>query len=1612
MARSKKEQVIAWRYYVGMHLGICEGPVDALLQLRSADRVAWSGNVTESGQITVDAPNLFGGDEREGGLQGTVDVMMGEEDQAANAYLTAQQTGPQPGYRGLLGLVFRAFYWGTSQYLKPVAVLAKRIAEGWNTDGGCWYPEKAAIALGATAQSSRFVEDFSSFTLPAGATRAPVAGGSYTITDPQFFSVVSTPYGSGLKLTNIEDTTVDGEAYRAIPDARYTSIRFKGCVDVNASGDDSTDADIMIVAFGQGSTPGLVVILSRDATGTGSSQRPAINDVPVGAAALTVGTWYQFDFGLDWDTGDIAYTITNLSTQAVFASGTSTIGGSITSIDRLLFAGDIGSGERLNDAGTVADVELIVGTPLIGMNPAHIVYQCLTDPQWGSGAGVGLVDDTNFRAAADTFHAEGLGLCLHWTQQEPVERLIQLVIDHAGANLVQNPRTGLFQLVLLRGGYDPEDLPTFDPAHVLTVERMERPALDEAVNEVAVTFTDIAAGPGKSGTVKAQNLANITAQGGVVSRTKSYPGIPTASLAGRVAMRDLRALSSPLAKLRITTDRTAYGLVEGSLFRLNWPKLGVTGLVLRVLRVNYGQLGAGKITIEAGEDVYGLPAASYAAQQPSGWVPPTTEPSVAPVRVVREANYYEAQLVLGATDAQALEASAAYLIAAAVRPNSGALDFGMRTRVGSEAFAEADRSAFAPSGRLTAALGHAATTATLEGITDGGQVLTGRYAQVGAELVRVDAWDAGTGAITIGRGALGTVAAAHADGALVVFLDQFFAVDPTERLVGEEVDVKLIPRTGGGDLAEASAPTDSITLDALIQRPYAPGRLRIDGEAYPATVEEGPVTISWAHRHRTQQNLEGDESGNIGPEPGVTYAIEVSDADTDEVLAAANGIEGTEYTVADGLIASGMNVRVQLWAVRADANALALRSAFEVTRELASIGDPKITWRFLLTSGEYVDIVSIVTGSGAYFEARRYSAAGVLLATLNCRLVDSAAYDSSAEVIALGVHDAVDPSELWIIDVAAPGLTKISLEPDFPTPSGAERVYVAAAGGSVYAVNFDGSRCNRYDPDGTQVDTVDDTLSRRFDCDGTHLIFAISGGFERRNPTTLDSIGDVTFSPAATRVGTLRLLGGEVVFLGDPSSGGNSTLYRYNATTGARIATYANVPFGASGSGADLARFGDYLSTGDTAAPKVFDTANGWAVVPSAGAAAALESAQRHNYTFGATVAGGGGGGLPAIADDNSTFNDEGTATTGWTASNGTLSVASSYLRLTKTTGGTSSSMTKSVTFPTTNKDFLIYVKMRASRGTDHFGALGFVNGSDYLLLWTGSANAGGSYADQRVSIVHNVGGANIDADPTSYDYEGTALEICLQYDCKFSTLNLFVKTSGKWLLRARVAGSYLANSSFSFYLGTPAPSGAWIEFDYLTICRPNVVAIGDSLCEGKTLHSPDRTLSLFSPTNNWQHYATIYGSLRNNLIVNKGVGSQTSAQIEARMAADVTSHGPRVVLMHASGNDFINSVSQATRTSNIQDSIDTIVGAGAECVLLNTVYGASDYAYNPGHRDYALEWWEDYRPTLTDVALAIDIMQPLLSGGFQSATFAETADHIHPNAAGYQEIGEAIAAA
>lgn len=389
-------------------------------------------------------------------------------------------------------------------------------------------------------------------------------------------------------------------------------------------------------------------------------------------------------------------------------------------------------------------------------------------------------------------------------------------------------------------------------------------------------------------------------------------------------------------------------------------------------------------------------------------------------------------------------------------------------------------------------------------------------------------------------------------------------------------------------------------------------------------------------------------------------------------------------------------------------------------------------------------------------------------------------------------------------------------------------------------------------------------------------------------------------------------------------------------------------------------------------------------------------------------------GPAPSLADENSTFSDEGTATTGWTASNATLSVSSSWLRQTKTSGGSSSSMTKAIsTFTPTSRDWILYGRCRAS--TDGIGVVWLLNGSKEVSIWFGSIAANTSATVGGISIcgtTSNGATRNVASCGTGFAYNVDAVDFALQYDSKFGQLVCwFREPDGRWKFKARVACEWFSSANMQVVSATAAPAGAWVEFDHLTLCKPNIVAIGDSICEGKTLFAPNYSLGLSNDESSWQRNALMFPANRNNLIVNKGVGSQTSAQILARMA-DATGEGPRIVVLHASSNDEGAGISQSTRTSNIQSSLNAITAAGQQAILLNAMYGksgSSDNTPTPDLRDYMTTWWTTYANTLSGNYMAIDIMAPIIDGsGYMQSSLTQS-DGIHPTAAGYAAIGARI---
>lgn len=699
--KGSQEYTVGYWYGLGAHLALCHGPLDAITEIRVGERVAWSGNVTGNTTITIDNPNLFGGEEREGGVQGPVDILMGGPTQGRNAYLQERLGADIPTFRGVVSLILRRVWVAAmNPYIKPWSVRAKRVPRQW-------YAAKAEIS---------------------------------------------------------------GDA-----------------------------------------------------------------------------------------------------------------------------------------------------------NPAHIVRECLTNGEWGMGYPTSDIDDASFMAAADTLHAEGFGLSLLWNKEETIEDFILSVLRHVDGLLYVHPRTGLFTLKLARADYTLSSLPTFDPGNILRIEEFTRPSWGEITNQVTVVYRDGATD--KDGSVTVQDIAAVQLNGGVVATTVNYPGISRAELANRVAMRELKQLSSSLAKCTFVANRQASGLNIGDVVKLSWPPYGIDQMVMRVARITYGELANGAVRVECVQDIFGLPQSVYSAPPPSGWTEPTSLPAPCPHQTLFEVPYWsvvkdftgESQSLLG--DIDDLDGLVA---ACGSRPSSDAFGFKALARV-SGSFTEKGFGIFTPTAVLTAMLPQSAAQVSV-GLTSGidlEEVTAGGLTVIDGEWLKVVSLNLATQTVTLERGMLDTVPASHPAGSRIWFVDGFRHYLTPEYVAGETVRVKLLTRTARGTLPEAAATEMSLPLNKRFIRPYCPGNAQVNGKRYP-TVVAGEINVSWATRNRQSQTayLVLQTEGAITPEAGQTVTVRFYN-ENGSLRRTVSGItgNGTTWPLAQELADSGLgrvnaHVKVEIEASR------------------------------------------------------------------------------------------------------------------------------------------------------------------------------------------------------------------------------------------------------------------------------------------------------------------------------------------------------------------------------------------------------------------------------------------------------------------------------------------------------------------------------------------------------------------------------------------------------------------------------------------------------------------------------------------------------------------------
>jgi len=891
---SSKKVTVGYKYYLGVHMVLCHGPVDRLQRIDVDDRTAWAG-FYQGGRININNANLFGGESREGGVSGPVDIMMGETGQGKNDYLVSKLGAQVPSFRGVVSAVLRQCYLGMNPYLKPWSFRVQRILKRGGGQAQ-WYPTKASIGT---------------------VNRAAL-----------YFALDVSNSMAGERLANLKTA--------------ITSV-LEAFLGVGPS----SQMDIRVVAFGETSTS-----ITRYNVGTSDVQ--AIIDW-VNSRTVTGGTNYATGMGgaptFFANTGDKPRYVFFMTDGEPFPTSSAADAVAIrdglpptevycfnidlpdTTYTRML-DNTPRDGVPIVPGGDPAPLANAVMSALfvqLDMNPAHIIRECLTDTEWGMGYLEADLNDASFQAAADRLHQEQMGMSLLWTKQTEIEEFIKEVLKHINAVVRVNRRTGKFELKLIRDDYDEETLLELNPSNIERLTDFSRPSFGELVNSVTVNYWDPITGGDASLTV--QDIALAEAQRAVVNTTLQYPGFTNNILASRVAERDLRTLSSPLVSCVIYTDTIAKDLGVGDVFKLVWPDYLIAGMVMRVTQIAYGNGRSNKIKITCTQDVFALPETVAFEPEPPVWVDPDGPPVAVQNRLAQEMPYYELVQRVGQTGIQAEldnNPEMGYVMVSGVRPNTAAISARLASDGGSGLFEDIKTIDFSPGAALAVPVSRGDTVFVIQDGVDLDLVSPGTWAYIGSEMVGVVSVDVQQGLLQVQRALLDTVPVAHEAGELIIFADEYAENDETEYVQSDTVQVSILTVTGQGTLPLGSAPVDTVEINARAVRPYRPGNVRLNGELYPQ--EDGypsyPLNLTWSHRNRILETVPTFTSwsdGNLTLEPGVSYRVDVYALDDDKQEVGFVGsipLAGTETSAqVDGsMIESAFPgspwARVEVWATR------------------------------------------------------------------------------------------------------------------------------------------------------------------------------------------------------------------------------------------------------------------------------------------------------------------------------------------------------------------------------------------------------------------------------------------------------------------------------------------------------------------------------------------------------------------------------------------------------------------------------------------------------------------------------------------------------------------------
>lgn len=255
-------------------------------------------------------------------------------------------------------------------------------------------------------------------------------------------------------------------------------------------------------------------------------------------------------------------------------------------------------------------------------DPVAVIHDVLTSP-WGKlSLPEDKIDRLSFQRVSDVLSREEHGYSMVVDRGRDASEILNDILKQIDGVMYPEPTTGKLVLRLVRADYDVASLRDINPSNARPADTSwySIQSWSELPTQVRVKWTnrDLTSDYSEAVAV-AQNGAAAVAQGRTLrSVTIQYPGCCSEALARRLASRELAALSIPMVKVSVVVNRSFHNARPGDVYTWTWPELGIDHMVMRVARVDLGQLRAGKITLDMLRDAFDVSIGAFGSGSGSG----------------------------------------------------------------------------------------------------------------------------------------------------------------------------------------------------------------------------------------------------------------------------------------------------------------------------------------------------------------------------------------------------------------------------------------------------------------------------------------------------------------------------------------------------------------------------------------------------------------------------------------------------------------------------------------------------------------------------------------------------------------------------------------------------------------------------------------------------------------------------------------------------------------------------------------------------------------------------------------------------------------------------------